>query len=89
MSLAKVEKLFKKFRKAHYVFVKEAKEVEIFKKQLEKISKEMSSLPLVDIIVYPPEMRTWYVSAENDVFVPRSDVTIIRWHEPEGRAKYY
>ena len=88
VSMHKVEKLFKKYRKAHYVFVKEEKDVPVFKKHLEKVAKEISRLPLVDIIIYPPEFKDWNISEEGDVFIRKQDVTIIRWHDDQ-RVKYY
>jgi hypothetical protein len=88
-SLAKMEKLFKKYRKTHFVFVKEEKDVAAFEKHLNKIAKDMKSYPHVEIIVYPKHFHDWNVSEEGDVFIKRKDVEIISWHEPEGRPKYY
>ena len=83
VSLAKVEKLFKKFRQAHFVFVKEKYEIPTFEKNLLRRVKDMRSLPLVDIVVYPEHFADWWVSEEGDVFVPPEEVEIIRWHEPK------
>src|SRR3989338_3634519 len=49
VSIHKIEKLFKKYRQAHFVFVKEEKEVDAFKKQRDKMAKDMRTRPLVDI----------------------------------------
>ena len=89
VSINKIEKLFKKYRKAHFVFVKEQKDLEIFQKQLDKMAKDMRSLPLVEIVVYPEHFQEWNVSEEGDVFIRKEDVDIMAWHEPEGRVKYY
>lgn len=89
VSLTKIEKLFKKFRRAHFVFVKEEKDVEVFQKQLDKMAKDMRSYPHVDIVVYPEHFHEWNVSEDGDVFIRKEDVNIISWHEPEGRVKYY
>ncbi len=89
ISLPKIEKLFKKYRQAHFVFVKEERDVAVFRKQLDKMAKDMVSLPLVDIVVYPEHFQEWNVSDEGDVFVNREDVQIINWHEPRERKKYY
>ena len=89
VSVSKIEKLFKKYRQAHFVFIKEEKDIPAFEKHLSKIAKEMHSLPLVDIVVYPEHFKDWYVSDEGDVFIPKDGVSIIRWHEPKGRVKYY
>ena len=89
VSMDKIEKLFKKYRQAHFVFVKEEKDVPVFQKHLDRMAKDMISLPLVDIVVYPEHFQDWYVSEEGDVFVPREDVTVLRWHEPKERVKYY
>jgi hypothetical protein len=89
VSLTKIEKLFKKYRKAHFVFIREEKESGIFQKQLDKMAKDMHRLPWVDIVVYPVHFHEWNVSDEGDVFIRKEDVTIIPWHEPEGRMKYY
>ena len=89
ISLTKIEKLFKKYRQAHFVFVKEQKDVPIFTKNLDKIAKDMHSLPLVEIVVYPEHFHEWNVSEEGDVFILKEDVTIIPWHEPKGRVKHY
>ena len=89
VSMNKIEKLFKKYRRAHFVFVKEQKDVDAFKKQLDKMAKDMRSLPLVDIVVYPEHFAEWNISEEGDVFIRKDDVTIITWYEPEGRVKHY
>ena len=89
VSLTKIEKLFKKYRQAHFVFVREEKDVETFTRQLDKMAKGMASLPWVDVVVYPEHFQEWNVSDEGDVFIRKEDVTIISWHEPEGRVKYY
>ena len=89
VSISKIEKLFKKYRQAHFVFVKEERDVANFQKQLDRMSKDMISLPLVDIAVYPEHFQDWYVSGEGDVYIPRDEVKTLRWNEPEGRVKYY
>jgi hypothetical protein len=89
VSIHKIEKLFKKYRQAHFVFVKEGKDVDIFKKHLDKMAKDMRSLPLVDIVVYPEHFHEWNVSEEGDVFIRREDVAIICWHDPQNRVQYY
>ncbi|OGX07040.1 MAG: hypothetical protein A2Z88_03025 [Omnitrophica WOR_2 bacterium GWA2_47_8] len=89
VSIDKVEKLFKKYRQAHFVFVKEERDVALFKQQLEKRFKDAVRLPLVDIIVYPEKFQEWNVSEDGDVFIKKEDVTIIRWHEPEDLEKFY
>ena len=82
VSLAKVEKLFKKFRRAHFVFVKERFEIPTFEKNLLRRVKDMRTLPLVDIVVYPEKFAEWWVSEEGDVFIPPEEVEIINWHKP-------
>ena len=89
VSINKIEKLFKKYRQAHFVFVKEEKDVPVFQKHLDKMSKEIRTLPLVEIVVYPEHFQEWNVSEAGDVFVRREDVTIMCWHEPKDRVKYY
>ncbi len=89
VSLTKVAKLFKKYRRAHFVFVKARAEVAVFEKHLEKVAKEMASLPWVDIVVYPQHFHEWNVSEEGDVYINPADVEIVTWHDPGGRAKYY
>ena len=89
VSLSKIEKLFKKYRKAHFVFVKEEKDIPLFEKQLEKRAKDIHSLPLIDIVVYPQHFKDWWVSEEGDVFVPQDDVKVIHFHDPGHRVKYY
>ena len=89
VSLTKIEKLFKKYRQAHFVFVKEEKDLEVFQKQLDKMAKDMRSYPHVDIVVYPEHFHEWNVSADGDVFIRKEDVNIISWHEPEDHVKYY
>ena len=89
VSMSKIEKLFKKYRQAHFVFVREEKDVAVFQKQLDRMSKDMRSLPLVDIVVHPEHFAEWNVSEEGDVFIHKEDVTIITWHEPEGMVKHY
>lgn len=89
VSLNKVEKLFKKYRQAHYVFVKEEQDVPLYQKQLEKQLKDMRSLPLVDIVIYPEHFHEWNVSPDGDVFIRKDDVSIIRWHDPKDRVEYY
>ena len=85
----KIEKLFKKYRQAHFVFVKEEKDVANFKRQLDKIGADARTLPLVDIVVYPEHFAEWNVSEEGDVFVDKKDVTIVCWHESKERKKYF
>ena len=75
----KIEKLFRKYRKALFVFVKEERDIPLFKKQLEKCTKDLHTLPLVDIVIYPPRFAEWWVSEQGDVYLPREKVTIIRW----------
>ena len=89
VSINKIEKLFKKYRRAHFVFVKEQEDVEPFKKQLDKMSKDMRSLPRVEIVIYPEKFQEWNVTNEGDVFIRKDDVTIISWNEPQGTIKYY
>ena len=79
VSMDKVEKLFKKYRQARFVFVKESHDLIIFKKQLEKRTKDMVSLPSIEIVIYPEHFADWWVSEEGDVFVPKDEVTIIPW----------
>ena len=85
-SIDKIEKLFKKYRQAHFVFIKEQKDIPTFEMHLGKRFKKALSLPLVDIVVYPEHFHDWYVSEEGDVFIPKGEVTTIRWHEPENNA---
>ena len=82
VSIDKVEKLFKKYRQAHFVFIKEAKDVSMFKEQLNRRFRKAKGLPLVDIIVYPEHFHDWYVSDEGDVFVPQDFVEVIRFNQP-------
>ncbi|MBF0511573.1 MAG: hypothetical protein HQL13_04500 [Candidatus Omnitrophica bacterium] len=89
VSLGKIEKLFKKYRHAHFIFVKEEQDVATFDKNLTKMTKELFSLPLVDIVVYPPHFQEWNVSPEGDVYIRKEDVEIIRWHEPQGHQEHY
>ena len=77
----KVEKLFKKYRRARFVFVKEERDLAMFRKHLEKQTKNMRSLPSVDIIIYPEHFHEWNVSEEGDVYIRKDDVDIIRWGE--------
>ena len=80
VSMNKVEKLFKKYRKALFVFVKEAKDLPAFEKIFAKSTKDMRSLPPVDIVIYPEHFAEWWVSEEGDVFIPKEEVNIIRWN---------
>jgi hypothetical protein len=89
VSLTKIEKLFKKYRKAHYIFVKDQKDLEAFVRNLGRVTKDMASLPLVDIVVYPEHFQEWNVSEEGDVYINKNDVEIISWHDPGNRKKYY
>jgi hypothetical protein len=89
VSLTKIEKLFKKYRKAHYVFVREKKDIEAFVRNLDRMAKGMLSLPLVDIVVYPEHFQEWNVSEEGDVYVNKDDVEVIGWHDPGHRKKYF
>lgn len=89
VSITKIEKLFKKYRQAHFVFVKEEKDLDLFRKQLDRMAKDMRSLPLVDIVVYPEHFHEWNVSEEGDVFIRKEDVTIIRWHDSGEKVRYY
>ena len=89
VSVPKIGKLFKKYRQAHFVFVKEEKDVAIFQKHLDRMAKDMHSLPLVEIVVYPEHFHEWNVSEEGDVFIRKEDVTIIPWHDPQEKVKYY
>ena len=89
VSMDKIEKLFKKYRQAHFVFVREENDMAAFKKNLTKRTKDLHSLPLIDIIVYPEQFKEWWVSDEGDVFVPREEVNIIRFHEPKNHTNYF
>ena len=89
VSLGKIEKLFKKYRKAHFVFVKEQRDVPLFQKHLKKLEKDIHTFPLIDIVVFPPHFQEWHVSEEGDVYIRKEDVTIIRWNEPQGHVEYY
>ena len=89
VSFSKIEKLFKKYRKAHYVFVKEEKEIPTFEKNLKRYLKDVHTLPLVDIVVYPENFKEWWVSEEGDVFIRKDDVNIIHWNDPGDRVQYY
>ncbi len=89
VSIDKIEKLFKKYRQAHFVFVKEEKDVDVFRKQLDKMAENIRTLPWVDIVVYPEHFHEWNVSEDGDVFIRKEDVTIIPWHEPKDRVKHY
>ncbi len=89
VSMDKIVKLFKKFRQAHYVFVKLAKDLPLFEKQLEKNAGDMLSLPLVEIITYPEHFHEWNVSETGDVFIRREDVDIRVWHDPGKKKKYF
>ena len=89
VSIAKIEKLFKKYRRAHFVFVKKEKDAAIFQQQMDKMAKDMRSLPLVEIVVYPEHFHEWNVSDEGDVFIRKEDVSIICWHDPRDKVKYY
>ena len=89
VSINKIEKLFRKYRKAHFVFVREERDVPLFEKQLDKMAKDMKSRPLVDIVVYPQNFQEWNVSEEGDVYVNRDDVTVISWNDPGLRKKYF
>jgi hypothetical protein len=81
VSMAKVEKLFKKYRNAHFVFVKEEKDLPLFEKNLKRYTKDMPRLPVVDIALYPPHFHEWWVSSEGDVFLPPDEVNVIHWHK--------
>jgi hypothetical protein len=89
VSLAKIEKLLKKYRKAHFVFVKEEQDAATFDKQLSKLTKSFLSIPLVDILVYPPHFQEWNVSQDGDVFIRKEDVQILRWHQPQGHKEHF
>lgn len=89
VSLAKIEKLFKKYRHAHFVYVKEEQDLPAFDKQLTRMAKDLMSLPLVDIVVYPPKFQEWNVSEEGDVYIRKEDVQIIRWNQPEGHKEHF
>ncbi|MDE1920394.1 MAG: hypothetical protein KGI24_02990 [Candidatus Omnitrophica bacterium] len=89
VSLSKIEKLFKKYRRAHFVFVKEQQDVPGFEKHLSKLVKSCSSLPLIDIVVYPPHFQEWNVSPQGDVFVRKEDLEIVRWHAPQGHKEHF
>ena len=88
-SLDKIEKLIKKYRRAHFVFVKEERDLLIFNKHLDKLAKEVHTLPLIEIIVYPEHFKDWNVSEEGDVFIRKEDVNIIRWHVPKGHVDHF
>jgi uncharacterized protein YaeQ len=79
VSLPKIEKLFKKYRQAHYVFIKERREVEMFLTHMDKTFKKVPRLPKVDIVIYPEHFHDWYVSEEGDVFIPAEEVEIVAW----------
>ncbi len=89
VSIAKIEKLFKKYRRAHFVFVKEELDMAAFDKHLRKMAKGLLSLPLIDIVVYPPHFQEWNVSPEGDVFIRKEDVQINRWHAPAGHKEHF
>ena len=89
VSMDKLEKLFKKYRQAHFVFVKKEKDIAIFEKHLQKRAKDIHSLPLIDIIIYPEHFEEWWVSEEGDVYLPKDEVNIIHFHDPQKRVKYY
>jgi hypothetical protein len=78
-SLDKVEKLFKKYRQAKFVFVKQAGDIPAFVAQLEKRFKKSVSLPEVEIMTYNEHFHEWYVSEEGDVFLPREEVEVTPW----------
>jgi hypothetical protein len=80
VSMNKVEKLFKKYRKALFVFVKRPEDLRSFEKNLAKTTKNMRSCPLIDIVIYPEHFAEWWVSEEGDVFIPKEEVMIIRWN---------
>lgn len=83
VSMDKVEKLFKKYRQAHFVFIKEEQDLANFEKQLTKRAKDMITLPLIEIVIYPPHFSDWWVSEEGDVFIPKEEINVIRWHDPQ------
>ena len=83
VSINKIEKLFKKYRQAHFVFVKEERDIQTFEMHLEKKFKKAVRLPLVDIVAYHQHFHEWYVSEDGDVFIPKDEVTVVRWHEPD------
>ena len=89
VSINKIEKLFKKYRRAHFVFIKEERDLATFQKHLERMTKGMRSLPLVDIVVYPPQFQEWWVSEEGDVFISKDDITVIHWNDPGDRKKFF
>jgi len=80
VSMNKVEKLFKKYRKALFVFVQLSKDLRAFEKNLKRAVKNMRTLPPIDIVIYPEHFAEWWVSPEGDVFIPKEEVEIIRWH---------
>ena len=53
------------------------------------MAKDMRSLPLVDIIIYPEHFQEWNVSEEGDVYINKDDLNIISWHDPGLRKKYF
>lgn len=89
VSLAKIEKLFKKYRRAHFVFVKEEQDMSTFDKQLTRQTKDFISMPLIDIVIYPPYFQEWNVSPEGDVYIRKEDVQIIRWHVPPDHKEHF
>jgi hypothetical protein len=89
VSLNKIEKLFKKYRQAHYVFVKPKNDLATFQRHLDKVAKDIVSLPLVDIVIYPEHFHEWNVSDEGDVYIRKDDVEMISWNDPGKRKKYY
>ena len=84
VSMDKIEKLFKKYRRARFVFIKEESEIPRFIEQLNKRFKKFSSSPKVDIVTYHEHFHDWYVSPEGDVFMPREEVEITEWQIGEG-----
>lgn len=78
-SLDKIEKLFKKYRKAKFVFIKQQAEIPAFIAQLDKRFRKSAGAPDVEIVTYNEHFHDWYVSEEGDVFLPREEVEIRRW----------
>ena len=87
VSLNKVEKLFKKYPRAHFVFVKEGGRATLFEDQLARQTKDMVRTPVVDIVIYPEHFHEWNVSPEGDVYIRKDDVTINRWERRKLKRK--
>ena len=78
-SMDKIEKLFKLYRRARFVFVKKESEISKFIEQLDKRFKKSINVPEIEIVTYHEHFHDWYVSEEGDVFIPREEVEIQVW----------